>query len=64
MLCHIYLINISVETMSYYTDTGKHKMKSILSNIRAFLTALQKAQVAAHFARTGKYEKAQKLMQD
>jgi hypothetical protein len=37
-------------------------MKSILSKITSMLTAFQKAQVAAHFARIGNKEQAKSLM--
>ena len=37
-------------------------MKSFLEKIKTVLVALQKAQVAAHFARTGRQESAKILM--
>lgn len=37
-------------------------MKSLLSKIQAMLVAFQRAQVAAHFARTGNSESAKRLM--
>lgn len=55
------LTKYSVETMRLYTHTGGHKMfKSIMN----FLTAFQKARVAAHFARMGDYKAAQSIYRD
>lgn len=56
---NIHCDKYSVETMSYYADTGGHKMFKFIKEV---LTSIQKASVAAHFARLGQRDRANDII--